>query len=585
MNLNEAIKKAMKGEELSHTRDWGTSTLTQQNKEATPGESTAKTEATQPKYKCPHCEWQEHCPDDDTARTRHQHYATNINACGYTGKLINADDKKQVKNEGAAKVVPTQVKDLKKGDRFYMGSGAAAHEREVLVTDTDDKDGEMIRLKTRVVYSHRGFPRLGDEYSQKYNPTTKLMRVVKEVKEATDIEAGKVYSWNGQDVKSIGGGTPTHVWVMPIGGGTKKLADKNELKSIDEAMDPEKKKKNLRISMDYLRKKIRDEQNFYKKQEYKDDLIRMQSQYDSLEEASGKSGLDVNHLAQKMGFKKPIPRTTNGQISYRFKGITRTQLSAALENNGYTQFDEFSFGDDIVTDHKKGDVIIRVGPADNGASAWFTITSDYKDYAAESDLYQNEAASDKEADIQDLQALIDDPDEAFAKKNYGSVEAYKKMLQSKIDRLQKNEAIQGATTVTLSDTDKLSLTKGQLFVNGKPFEMTDPDEALDWPVEINGDGDLVTHFRGRTSQTNTWKPSEISGYYPQDAVKKLQSDEEDEVSEEIIERHIYVASRITGESDRDVLVEFLSEYPINGREMDLLDIRNEYVRFKKTHQS
>ena len=39
-------------------------------------------------------------------------------------------------------------------------------------------------------------------------------------------------------------------------------------------------------------------------------------------------------------------------------------------------------------------------------------------------------------DLESLQGLLDNPDEESAKLNYGSVEAYKKMIQSKIDKLQ-----------------------------------------------------------------------------------------------------------------------------------------------------
>jgi len=293
-----------------------------------------------------------------------------------------------------------------------------------------------------------------------------------------------------------------------------------------------------------------------------------------LKEAFGKSGLDVNHLAQKMGFKKPIPRTTDGQISYRFKGITRRQLSAALENNGYTEFDEFSFGDDVITDHKKGDVIIRVGPADNGASAWFTITSDYSDYSAESDLYAEEATFDKEADIKHLQTLIDNPDEAFAKKNYGSIEAYKKMLQSKIDRLQKNEAVQGTEMVTLKSTDKLEVKYGSILVNGRPFEMTDPDESLDWPKSVTSDGKLVTWFKGDKESASEWEPSEISGYFSD--VKKESYNES--IS---FQKHIRMISLIAEESDHDLIEKFLMENSIKGQENQLSYIRTAFKRFKR----
>ena len=56
--------------------------------------------------------------------------------------------------------------------------------------------------------------------------------------------------------------------------------------SMHEApIDPQKKKKNLEISMDYLHKKIRDEKDFYKKDEYKDDLRKLRDMYDELDES------------------------------------------------------------------------------------------------------------------------------------------------------------------------------------------------------------------------------------------------------------------------------------------------------------
>ena len=52
---------------------------------------------------------------------------------------------------------------------------------------------------------------------------------------------------------------------------------------------------------------------------------------------------------------------------------------------------------------------------------------------AEYDTNVEEADADK--DVKDLQALHDNPDEEVAKKNYGSVQAYKDMLKKKIDKL------------------------------------------------------------------------------------------------------------------------------------------------------
>ena len=64
---------------------------------------------------------------------------------------------------------------------------------------------------------------------------------------------------------------------------------------------------------------------------------------------------------------------------------------------------------------------------------WFidTVIGDEEDYDESTDV--QEADTDK--DVKDLQALHDNPDEEFAKKNYGSVQAYKDMLKKKIDKL------------------------------------------------------------------------------------------------------------------------------------------------------
>lgn len=53
-------------------------------------------------------------------------------------------------------------------------------------------------------------------------------------------------------------------------------------------------------------------------------------------------------------------------------------------------------------------------------------------------------------DIEDLQKLYDNPDEEFAKKNYGSVESYKKMLKRKIDHIQQGLKKEATTTSAVS---------------------------------------------------------------------------------------------------------------------------------------
>ena len=64
---------------------------------------------------------------------------------------------------------------------------------------------------------------------------------------------------------------------------------------------------------------------------------------------------------------------------------------------------------------------------------WFidTVIGDEEDY----DESTNVEEGDNDTDVKDLQALHDNPDEEFAKKNYGSVQAYKDMLKKKIDKL------------------------------------------------------------------------------------------------------------------------------------------------------
>ena len=68
---------------------------------------------------------------------------------------------------------------------------------------------------------------------------------------------------------------------------------------------------------------------------------------------------------------------------------------------------------------------------------------DAADYKALNNLYNKEfLLEDKQEDIEDLKKLHDNPDEAFAKKNYGSVEEYKKMIKQKIDKLLQSESDQ-----------------------------------------------------------------------------------------------------------------------------------------------
>lgn len=66
---------------------------------------------------------------------------------------------------------------------------------------------------------------------------------------------------------------------------------------------------------------------------------------------------------------------------------------------------------------------------------------DLTDYEVLNNLYNKSVIkegteqADMRKDIEDLKKLYDNPDEGFAKKNYGSVDAYKKMIRRKIEDL------------------------------------------------------------------------------------------------------------------------------------------------------
>lgn len=297
-------------------------------------------------------------------------------------------------------------------------------------------------------------------------------------------------------------------------------------------------------------------------------------------EAIGQSGMDVASLATKMGFKKPSVRDVGGRKSYLFKNVMHVKLSASLENAGYPEVEAYTYGDGFVTDHKKGDVILRVGPAERGASSWLTIMSDYKTESTDEEL--DPGAQDAQAhmaDIESIKRLIAHPDTTLAIENYGSVEKYREMLRAKLAKLQgvKNEAVSGAEQVTLKPSDKLEVKYGTLLVNGRQFEVSNPDESVDWPKSIDGDGKLVTWFKGRPDSVSTWAPEEITGRYTD---KEESSEEKPEISE----RYVKTVQLITKETDRSLIEAFLTEHTIAGRESNLLAINTEFKRFKKFHQ-
>tara|TARA_R100000908_G_C3650387_1_gene82414 strand:+ start:78 stop:593 length:516 start_codon:yes stop_codon:yes gene_type:complete len=86
-------------------------------------------------------------------------------------------------------------------------------------------------------------------------------------------------------------------------------------------------------------------------------------------------------------------------------------------------------GADDITDY----MIKQIKDQGDNWIGWFidTVIGDEEDY----DESTNVQEADTDKDVKDLQALHDNPDEEFAKKNYGSVQAYKDMLKKKIDKL------------------------------------------------------------------------------------------------------------------------------------------------------
>jgi hypothetical protein len=73
--------------------------------------------------------------------------------------------------------------------------------------------------------------------------------------------------------------------------------------------------------------------------------------------------------------------------------------------------------------------------------------------------------------------------------------------------------------VTLIPSDVLTYKNSHLFVNGRPFESTDPDESQDWIVGIENN-QLVTKFKGSNTSISKWKPQEISGFYVDSFIKQ-----------------------------------------------------------------
>lgn len=88
---------------------------------------------------------------------------------------------------------------------------------------------------------------------------------------------------------------------------------------------------------------------------------------------------------------------------------------------------------------------------------------------------RNEINESKQEDIADLKALLKNPDPKVAK-NYGGIEGYKKMIQSKIDRLMKEEVEELEEGIEVGDTVKIksfsAKTNRDSYVDVKIVDIT-----------------------------------------------------------------------------------------------------------------
>ena len=122
------------------------------------------------------------------------------------------------------------------------------------------------------------------------------------------------------------------------------------------------------------------------------------------------------------------------------------------------QIDKITLGDTTyevgANDPKDDGIILQIEKYPKGYFITGGTFRDLQDYAAgeepsegygyaldldgneidEDDLHEN-VQNDMRKDIEDLKKLYDNPDEGFAKKNYGSVDEYKKMIRRKIEDL------------------------------------------------------------------------------------------------------------------------------------------------------
>jgi hypothetical protein len=92
-----------------------------------------------------------------------------------------------------------------------------------------------------------------------------------------------------------------------------------------------------------------------------------------------------------------------------------------------------------------------------------------------------ESSDDVGADVADLERLMANPPEAFAKLHYGSVERYRAMLQAKIDRLQgagdKNESLSISRQVAILSliAAEKNLSLAESFIQAHPIHGREMD--------------------------------------------------------------------------------------------------------------
>jgi hypothetical protein len=122
-------------------------------------------------------------------------------------------------------------------------------------------------------------------------------------------------------------------------------------------------------------------------------------------------------------------------------------------------------------------------------------------------------------DMAELRRLLANPPEAYAKRQYGSVEAYKKMIQNKIAKMNKKEGLEDACWSGYTAI-------GTKEKNGKRVPNCVP-ESLDFA------------------------------------------------------RQVKMAGLITGERNKALLESFIMAHPITDRHLEFTEIRAEFNKFKK----